>query len=166
MSASHSKLLVRSGRGPVRGDRDYFPRDLLRKHLRLLCKTNVVKRRLRTLRQRRIRTLRQLETLSLIEDESSTVYLQYQEPAAITDCLAHSLVTLSMVNSFSAYALLYYQLSVKTQRLPVVPTHTFALRIEDGNHMSSQTLIHSAADQAASLCRGNYRTLKAMTEIL
>lgn len=88
-SASHSKLLVHPGRGPGRGDRDYFPRDLLRKHLRLVCKTNLVNCRLRTLRQRRVRTsflTTARDTLLLIEDESSTVYLQHQEPVAITNC--------------------------------------------------------------------------------
>lgn len=43
--------------------------------------------------------IRQLEVPSLVEDESSTIYLQHKEAAAIANCLDQPcLVTLSMVN--------------------------------------------------------------------
>ena len=124
--------------------------------------------------------IRQLEVPSLVEDESSVIYLQHEETAAIADCLDHLpwsplawSIHRGMKDILIAYALPYmsaYREMLAATLTAAVSKHNFALRHRG---WEPDFITESMADQAASAIMGDdrcsgdaCRILTAITEVL
>lgn len=124
--------------------------------------------------------IRQLEVPSLVEDESSTIYLQHKEAAAIAECLDHLpwsplawSIHRGMKDVLIAYDLPYmsaYRGILAATLAAAVPRHSFALRRRD---WGPRFITESMVDQAASAGLGDdrrsgdtCRLVTAITEVL